>query len=180
MESFKIIVDNQFSITLTTSEPSRFFRLRVPGLTTIRTSSPLNGEEGVAVSRETVVTFSAPLSSSTALTTASFYAGYGGRRILLCGDIAELAERELLKRNDLQADVLVLPHHGSVVPQTRAFVNAVNPQYCIRSSSQHDVETRNGLLPLVANRGYFNTADDGAVTVTVTPRSLSVSAFKSR
>ncbi len=71
----------EFSITVTGSTDDRFFRLR-PELTRVRASSPVNGETGVAVTRETIVHFSAPLATSAALGANSFYAGFGGRRLL--------------------------------------------------------------------------------------------------
>jgi hypothetical protein len=44
--------NNQFSVTFDTSIGNRFFRLHGPPLTSIRESSPANGETGVAVIRE--------------------------------------------------------------------------------------------------------------------------------
>lgn len=105
---------------------------------------------------------------------------YAGWRVLLCGDIEELAQHHLLASADLKADVLLLPHHGSVEPTTEAFIQAVNPQYCIRSSGQRDAHTHNGLLPLIADRGYFNTADDGAISIHLAPGQLAVSAYRPR
>lgn len=105
---------------------------------------------------------------------------YAGHRILLCGDIEELPQRYLMASQDLKADVLILPHHGSVNRTTAAFIDAVNPRYCIRSTAQRDVDTRNGLLPLVAGRGYFNTAEDGAVQIRMTDAGATVEPFRKR
>ena len=102
---------------------------------------------------------------------------YAGRRILLCGDIEELPQRELLASADLKADVLVLPHHGGVVDTTSQFIETVDPQYCIRSSGQRNANTRNGLLELIADRVYYNTADHGAVRIEITPAELSIIPF---
>lgn len=99
---------------------------------------------------------------------------YAGRRILVCGDIEERALQQLLGSADLKADVLLLPHHGSVEPSTAAFIGAVDPEYCIRSSGRRDHETRNSLLELVEGRCYFNTAEDGAIEVVVDPARLVV------
>lgn len=74
--------NGQFSVPLTAAPETAFFRLRTPNLVTVAESSPMNGETGVAVTRETIIRFSAPLASSTLLGTNHFYAGYGGRRIL--------------------------------------------------------------------------------------------------
>ncbi len=103
---------------------------------------------------------------------------YAGCRVLLCGDIEELPQRQLLAMGNLKADVLVLPHHGGVEPNTGAFLEAVDPAYCIRSSGQRDVHTYSGLLDLVAHRQYFNTADDGAVEIRVTPSELTVRPWR--
>ena len=116
-------------------------------------------------------------SNDTSIVLRMTCAGY---RVLLCGDIQTLAQRELMARGDLDADVLILPHHGGVVGNTRAFLEAVNPTYCIRSSGQRDVHTDNGLLELVADRRYFNTADDGAVQVRITPSRLTVQPWRAR
>lgn len=88
---------------------------------------------------------------------------YAGKSILACGDIEEYAIRRLLATTDLRADVLLLPHHGSVTPSTAAFVRAVNPRYCIRSSGRR--ETSPALAEVVAGRAYFNTAVHGAIEV---------------
>ncbi len=102
---------------------------------------------------------------------------YGNQRILLCGDIQEQAQSQLIMSADLQADVLLLPHHGGVDPTTTAFIEAVNPAICIRSSGQRDDETRNGLLDLVAGRTYYNTADHGAIEVTLSKTGVQCTSF---
>jgi len=97
---------------------------------------------------------------------------YGGKRILACGDIEEYAIRRLLATTDLRADVLLLPHHGSVTPFTAAFVRAVDPQYCIRSTGRR--ETSPALAEIVAGRTYFSTANDGAIEVRIERGALTV------
>ena len=105
---------------------------------------------------------------------------FAGRSVLLCGDIEEDAELALLQRGGLEADVLVLPHHGSVVSTTEAFIESVGPTVLVRSSGQPDRETINGLLDMIHDRTYFNTADDGAVTVRLGPDGVTVTAFRPR
>src|SRR5688500_17683678 len=55
----------QASVTIRSSDQARFFRLRKAeapaALTTVGETSPANGESGVAVTRETIVRFTAPL-----------------------------------------------------------------------------------------------------------------------
>jgi competence protein ComEC len=105
---------------------------------------------------------------------------YAHRRVLLCADIEEFAQQHLLASADLKADVLVLPHHGGVESNTAAFIKAVDPTWCVRSSGQRDAHTHNGILDLVAGRKYFNTADDGAIEICMTPAALQVSSQRNR
>ncbi|MCI0541732.1 MAG: DUF6531 domain-containing protein [Verrucomicrobiales bacterium] len=53
-----------------------------PALTVISRTSPADGESGVAVTRETILHFSDPLSSTAILGPNQFFAEFGGRRLL--------------------------------------------------------------------------------------------------
>jgi competence protein ComEC len=57
----------------------------------------------------------------------------GEHTLLLTGDIEKAAERRLLQESgvDLQADILVAPHHGSNTSSTTPFLQAVAPQYVL-------------------------------------------------
>ena len=102
-----------------------------------------------------------------------------GQRILLTGDIEAHAQGALLASGvDLSAEVLLLPHHGAVVRNTQAFVEAVDPTHVIRSASEHNEVGMKRLGPVVGDRVFFNTADDGAVRVTLTGAGMAVSAFR--
>ncbi len=105
---------------------------------------------------------------------------YAGKRILLCGDIQDAAQRRLIRTGDLKADVLVLPHHGGLTTSTRSFIRAVAPKYCIRSSGQRDAASPRELFSAVSGSRYFNTADDGAVEICASPGRLAVQAFRPR
>jgi len=62
-------------------------------------------------------------------------ARHAGRRILLNGDIQQAAITALLDANtDLTADVADLPHHGSFVDASPAWLAAVNPELVLQSS----------------------------------------------
>ncbi|HMK15280.1 MAG TPA: hypothetical protein VK460_09765, partial [Burkholderiales bacterium] len=53
--------------------------------------------------------------------------------VLLPADIEKLSEQELLRRasDQLQADVLVAPHHGSKTSSTEIFLHQVQPNTVI-------------------------------------------------
>ena len=57
-----------------------------------------------------------------------------GWRILLAGDIEAAQERRLLEvfdAQELRADILLVPHHGSITSSTEAFLDAVQPRHAI-------------------------------------------------
>lgn len=56
-----------------------------------------------------------------------------GRRLLLAGDIEAPQERDLLQRSPerLNAEMLVVPHHGSRTSSTREFLEGVQPQVAV-------------------------------------------------
>jgi competence protein ComEC len=56
-----------------------------------------------------------------------------GRRILLNGDIADEAMTHLMADEDLAADLADLPHHGSIVDSSPAWLHAVNPTVLLQS-----------------------------------------------
>src|SRR6185295_9032542 len=59
---------------------------------------------------------------------------YGERTILLTGDIEQAAERSLVaSQQQLHADVIKVPHHGSKTSSTEAFVAATSPPIAIIS-----------------------------------------------
>ena len=80
---------------------------------------------------------------------------------------------------DLSADVLVLPHHGSVRASSREFLKAVGPRLAIRSSGQRAVDTFSELSEILGQTRLLNTADVGAVTVTIDRNGLRVTSVPS-
>ncbi len=63
----------------------------------------------------------------------------GGRELLLTGDLQRAGERALLQAEpDLQADVLIAPHHGSAGSSSPAFVAAVRPRWVLFASGYHN------------------------------------------
>ncbi len=102
---------------------------------------------------------------------------YAGQSLLLTGDVEDAAQRRLIERGGLGADVLVLPHHGSVRPTTVDFVKAVGADVYIRSSGQRSERTDNGLMEIIGGAPLFNTADVGAVRVEIDHQGIRVSGY---
>jgi len=98
---------------------------------------------------------------------------FAGTQILLCSDIEKFAQKELLRLNpDLKADVVVVPHHGSVKTADPDFLKNLDADILICSCDQSQYETTNRAPaprpgdPNKANS--FSTPKDGVVTVSVT------------
>jgi len=98
---------------------------------------------------------------------------YAGRRILLCGDIGPEPQTQLIADGNLKADVLVLPHHGSVDLMTETFLQAVDPAICIRSGSRRNTGPSGEIEDLMAGRRFYDTHRYGALTVYITEKGIN-------
>lgn len=103
-----------------------------------------------------------------------------GRVILLHGDAQNEALGELLRRPErLRADITDLPHHGSFVDRSPAWLSAVSPRIALQSSGF--ARLRNDKwAALIGERGVerYVTARDGMVHVRITrDGALSVKTF---
>jgi competence protein ComEC len=108
---------------------------------------------------------------------------FAGVGILLCSDIEQFAQAELLRKHpDLRADVVVVPHHGSTQTLDATFLDSLNAKVLICSCDRKQFErTISGTDPVVnasKRAKAFYTPRDGAVTVTVgTDGSIETTAF---
>ena len=99
---------------------------------------------------------------------------YGGRAVLLAGDIERRAERRLVEQSApgaIAADVLKAPHHGSRTSSTAPLVDAVHPSLVLLSVG---ADNRWSFpAPEVVARYHaagartLRTDEDGAVTVRI-------------
>jgi len=91
----------------------------------------------------------------------------GGKRILFPGDVERSAQEQLLsKQTDLDADILVMPHHGAWTKSLRQFFNAVSPEVVLLSS------------PRGLNRYYANNPARDEFIETLTERHRLYSTSK--
>jgi competence protein ComEC len=104
--------------------------------------------------------------------------------VLLPGDIAAKAERELLLRAEeqLRADILVVPHHGSKSSSTESFLDAVRPRvallpagYLNRYKHPHP-----RVVARYRERGIAleDSATAGAITVELGNRGLQLTRYR--
>src|SRR5690606_5894959 len=108
-----------------------------------------------------------------------------GNAALLTGDVEARAEIRLLElRDELAADVVVVPHHGSATSSTPYFVAAVGARHALVSAGyanrwgfpRSDVRARWEQ----AGAEMRVTGDDGALTVTLGARDGDVTVTAER
>jgi competence protein ComEC len=115
---------------------------------------------------------SAPLDNEGNDASCVIRVSAGPYGLLLTGDIETRAELELLARQaDPGADVVIVPHHGSLTSSSLPFVNAVSPQIAVVSAAYGN-RWDFPRPPVVARwRGagaeVLNTADEGAIFVRI-------------
>jgi competence protein ComEC len=110
---------------------------------------------------------------------------YGERSILLTGDIEQAAERSLLaSQQQLHADVIKVPHHGSKTSSTEAFVAAINPPIAIISVGRTSrfghphkevVERWQSIGTTV-----LTTGNSGTITVSTDGHELTIKEFHAK
>ena len=108
----------------------------------------------------------------------------GKRRMLLTSDIEAEDEAALLARNPdkLQADLLLVPHHGSKTSSTPAFLTGVTPQAAIipvgyRSRFGHpkpEILARYAAMSIPV----WRTDRDGALSVRLAPTGFEIAAWR--
>jgi competence protein ComEC len=104
--------------------------------------------------------------------------------VLLTGDIEALAESWLIETygKNLNANVLIAPHHGSKTSSTIGFLQAVKPEYVLIPAGyrnqfdhpHHDVLQRYQQI----KAKWFNSADSGAITINVRGGSWIVQSLR--
>jgi competence protein ComEC len=107
---------------------------------------------------------------------------FGERSILLTGDIEKQAEKSLLEsQQNLRADVVKVPHHGSKTSSTEDFVRATAPQFAIISVGRHSMfgHPHKEVVQRWQSHGatVLTTGECGAITVTTDGRDLRLKRF---
>lgn len=103
----------------------------------------------------------------------------GEQRVLITADIERSAEQTLLAMNtgELDASILVVPHHGSLTSSTPAFITAVSPQHALFSTGYRNrwdfPEPAIVQRYLAHGAKIWDTAQHGAITFRLGHKPLS-------
>jgi competence protein ComEC len=106
---------------------------------------------------------------------------FADTKILLCSDIEKFAQRELLRLYpDLKADIVVVPHHGSVNTLEADFLEKLDADILIYSCGRTQYE-RQQMIKGKGNTESFYTPKDGAITVCIDKNgTIETTAFAKR
>jgi competence protein ComEC len=107
---------------------------------------------------------------------------FGKRAVLLTGDIEKQAEQALLQsQQDLHADVVKVPHHGSKTSSTEDFVHAVSPQFAVISVGRHSMfgHPHEEVVQRWQANGatVLTTGECGTITITTDGKELLLKTF---
>jgi competence protein ComEC len=104
--------------------------------------------------------------------------------VLLTGDIEDEAEIWLLKtyREQLRADVLIAPHHGSKTSSTYSFLQTVLPDTVLIPAGFHSPfgHPHAKILQRYRELGvqWLNTAEAGAITLVYSQDGRQLEGFR--
>jgi competence protein ComEC len=107
---------------------------------------------------------------------------FGEHSILLTGDIEKLAERAMVEsQQDLNANVVKVPHHGSKTSSTEDFVRATKPTLAIISVGRNSRfgHPHNEVVQRWQANGatVLTTGECGTITITTDGHHLSLKKF---
>jgi competence protein ComEC len=108
---------------------------------------------------------------------------FAGAKILLCSDIEEFSQRELLRLYpDLKADVVVVPHHGSTATLDSEFLEHLDADVLICSRGRNRYKQKgydtDSVRYAPVDAISLCTSEDGAITVFVdTDGTLKTDVF---
>ena len=99
--------------------------------------------------------------------------------LLLTGDITKSVENKLVKHhrdNQLDIDIVLVPHHGSKGSSSKSFINALSPKYAVVTSGYRNRYKfpKPAVVQAYAHAGakMVNTADSGMITIRVTKEGI--------
>ncbi|QIB26341.1 DNA internalization-related competence protein ComEC/Rec2 [Caloranaerobacter azorensis] len=103
-----------------------------------------------------------------------------GKKILFTGDIESEVENILSSQNNIDIDVIKVPHHGSNTSSTEEFLRSVKPEYGIISVGINRFgHPSDEVLKRYKkyNIKIYRTDKDGLITIRITPRGYKIYEF---
>lgn len=98
---------------------------------------------------------------------------YKGTKALFMGDLESEGEDILLKKYDIDADILKVGHHGSITSTTEKFLNIVTPQIAIISVGERFASLPNKeVLERLKGSKVYITKEDGGIQVTINKNGI--------
>ncbi|MFT7431608.1 MAG: competence protein ComEC, partial [Colwellia sp.] len=110
----------------------------------------------------------------------------GKYKVLLTGDIPHKVEKILLANteiaNQLKADVIVAPHHGSKTSSSTGFIKAVSPEAVIFSAGFMNRWKMPNKAVLKRyhqlNVTPYATAEHGMIRINITEQALEIQSYR--
>ncbi|MBM2834488.1 MAG: comA [Candidatus Brocadiaceae bacterium] len=103
---------------------------------------------------------------------------YCGHSLLLCADIEEKGiASALLKPSEIRSNIIQIPHHGSLINNLEAFINAVQPAYAFINSSDSIVSNKTTDILQGYNIITLQPHREGAVTFTIDKNGITYTTF---
>jgi competence protein ComEC len=99
---------------------------------------------------------------------------HGGRRILLTGDLETPGMEAVTAETALDCDVILAPHHGSSRSNPPGFAAWSTPEWVVISGSHTDQQGEAARAYRASGAHVLNTADAGAVRVTISADRFTV------
>jgi beta-lactamase superfamily II metal-dependent hydrolase len=101
-------------------------------------------------------------------------ASIGENSMLFAGDAEYERISELLQTEGLKSTILKVPHHGRYNDNTKAFIDYVDPEYAIITSSTSEPEDQQVLDILAAAGVTTYLTRDGNVTIIMTSTAVEI------
>jgi competence protein ComEC len=90
---------------------------------------------------------------------------FADRKILLCSDIERYAQQQILKLfPDIKADIVTVPHHGSIRTLDKDFLKGLCAKVLLISNGRKDYDYYENIK---GHASIFCTSRDGAITVCI-------------
>ncbi len=103
-----------------------------------------------------------------------------GKKVLFTGDIESEVEKIVSSQNNIDIDILKIPHHGSNTSSTEEFLKSVKPEYGIISVGiNYFGHPSEEVLKRYKkhNIKIYRTDKDGLVTIQITPSKYKIYGF---